>query len=365
MNADPDRPPVRQSLAGRQLLLIAVGLFLPAVLLGGTAWHALSRLSDQVLAERGRLAESAADRVGAVLHQNLDAPLGSAGRERARPGDPRPALRSPPQAAAPRERLPSRPVWYGHLERAVERPRRRRVDAACGDRGGEEDTPGGVRKLRGSARRDAGPRRRAARWRRGICRRRPRSRPSGRRRAPVLGKAGRRGFGRPRGRPGDHSRLDGARPGRRGRARAPSGRWRSPGRRRGEGLGAARDPPCERRPPAARGGGVRPRSRCPAADVDPRSDRRGNHVPLRLGRGAQRPAAASRPDGRGGADRRGRPPAKPIPPLGEDEVGRLGRSLETMRERSRRRSSAMAARRRSWRAGWPRGRRSCPSSRAS
>ena len=73
MNADPDRPPVRQSLAGRQLLLIAVGLFLPAVLLGGTAWHALSRLSDQVLAERGRLAESAADRVGAVLHQNLDA----------------------------------------------------------------------------------------------------------------------------------------------------------------------------------------------------------------------------------------------------------------------------------------------------
>jgi signal transduction histidine kinase len=73
MTADQDRPPVRQSLAGRQLLLIAVGLFLPAVLLGGTAWHALTRLSDQVLAERGRLAESLADRVGAVLHQNLDA----------------------------------------------------------------------------------------------------------------------------------------------------------------------------------------------------------------------------------------------------------------------------------------------------
>ena len=60
-----------RGLQGREFLLIAIGLLLPAVILGSVGIRALSELSDQLLAEHERLAVSLADRVGTTLHWSL------------------------------------------------------------------------------------------------------------------------------------------------------------------------------------------------------------------------------------------------------------------------------------------------------
>jgi signal transduction histidine kinase len=60
-----------RGLQGRELLLIAIGLLLPAVILGSVGIRALSELSDQLLAEHERLAVSLGDRVGTTLHWSL------------------------------------------------------------------------------------------------------------------------------------------------------------------------------------------------------------------------------------------------------------------------------------------------------
>lgn len=60
-----------RGLVRREFLLIAIGLLLPAVILGSIGFRALSELSDQLLAERVRLAISVGDRVGTTLNWSL------------------------------------------------------------------------------------------------------------------------------------------------------------------------------------------------------------------------------------------------------------------------------------------------------
>jgi signal transduction histidine kinase len=58
-------------LVRREFLLIAIGLLLPAVILGSIGFRALSELSDRLLSERMRLAASVGDRVGTALNWSL------------------------------------------------------------------------------------------------------------------------------------------------------------------------------------------------------------------------------------------------------------------------------------------------------
>jgi signal transduction histidine kinase len=60
-----------RGLVRREFLLIAIGLLLPAVILVSIGIRALSELSDQLLAERERLAISVGDRVGTTLNWSL------------------------------------------------------------------------------------------------------------------------------------------------------------------------------------------------------------------------------------------------------------------------------------------------------
>ncbi len=64
-------PRIGRGLQGREFLLIAIGLLLPAVILGSIGIRALSELSEQLLAEHERLAVSLSDRVGTALHWSL------------------------------------------------------------------------------------------------------------------------------------------------------------------------------------------------------------------------------------------------------------------------------------------------------
>jgi signal transduction histidine kinase len=64
-------PRAGRGLQGRELLLITIGLLLPAVILGSVGIRALSELSDQLLVEHERLAVSLGDRVGTTLHWSL------------------------------------------------------------------------------------------------------------------------------------------------------------------------------------------------------------------------------------------------------------------------------------------------------